>query len=100
VRHGEAARGAYVLREGAAEAVVTLPGGEKLTVARLEAGGVFGEMALVERTPRLATVTSETDCGLLAFGRNTLLDLIKASPDFAVSLLGAVSDRARFIASR
>jgi len=54
----------------------------------------------VERTPRLATVMSETDCGLLAFGRNTLLDLIKASPDFAVSLLGAVSERARFVASR
>ncbi|TMH23260.1 MAG: cyclic nucleotide-binding domain-containing protein, partial [Betaproteobacteria bacterium] len=69
-------------------------------VERIGAGGVFGEMALVERTPRLATVMSETDCGLLAFGRNTLLDLIKASPDFAVSLLGAVSDRARFIASR
>jgi len=45
-------------------------------------------------------VTSETDCGLLAIGRNTFLDLIKASPDFAVSLLGAVGDRARFIASR
>jgi len=55
---------------------------------------------LVERMPRLATVMSEGDWGLLAFGRNTLLDLIKASPDFAVSLLGAVSDRARFVASR
>ena len=55
---------------------------------------------LVERMPRLATVMSEADWGLLALGRNTLLDLIKASPDFAVSLLGAVSDRARFVASR
>jgi len=27
VRHGEASRGAYVLREGTAEATVTLPGG-------------------------------------------------------------------------
>jgi CRP-like cAMP-binding protein len=69
-------------------------------IGKIGKGEIFGEMALVERTPRLATVTSETDCGLLAFGRNTLLDLIKASPDFAVSLLGAVSDRARFIASR
>ena len=30
----------------------------------------------------------------------SFLDLIRASPDFAVSLLGAVSDRARFIAAR
>ena len=95
VKEGQAGVMMYVVLEG--RLAVSIRG--KL-VERIGAGGVFGEMALVERTPRLATVMSETDCGLLAFGRNTLLDLIKASPDFAVSLLGAVSDRARFIASR
>jgi len=69
-------------------------------VEKIGPGGVFGEMALVDRAPRLATVVSETNCGLLAIGRNTFLDLIKASPDFAVSLLSAVGERARFIASR
>src|SRR5439155_8701604 len=49
VRHGDPSRGAYVLREGAAEATVTLPGGEKLSVASFGAGAVFGEMALIER---------------------------------------------------
>jgi CRP-like cAMP-binding protein len=68
-------------------------------VEKIGPGGVFGEMALVDRAPRLATVVSETDCGLLAIGRNTFLDLVKASPDFAVSLLSAVGERARFIAS-
>jgi CRP-like cAMP-binding protein len=56
VRHGDPARGAYVLGEGGAEAVVTLPGGESLVVARLLAGGVFGEMALVEQGTCTATV--------------------------------------------
>jgi CRP-like cAMP-binding protein len=58
VRHGDPSRGAYVLREGAAEATVTLPGGEKLSVARFGAGGVFGEMALIERGTCTATVTA------------------------------------------
>ena len=58
VRHGEASRGAYILREGAAEATVTLPGGEKLSVAKFGAGAVFGEMALVERGTCTATVTA------------------------------------------
>ena len=56
VRHGETARGAYVLREGSVEAVVTLPGGESLTVAKLGAGAVFGEMALVDLGTCTATV--------------------------------------------
>lgn len=58
VRHGEASRGAYILREGAAEATVTLPGGEKLRVAKFGAGAVFGEMALIERGTCTATVTA------------------------------------------
>lgn len=58
VRYGDPSRGAYLLKEGAAEATVLLPGGEKLTVAKLEAGSVFGEMALVERGTCTATVTA------------------------------------------
>jgi CRP-like cAMP-binding protein len=58
VRHGEAARGAYVLGSGSAEAVVMLPGGEKLTVATLGAGAVFGETSLLERSTCTATVNA------------------------------------------
>ena len=85
----------YVVTEGR----LTVSIKDKL-VERIGPGGVFGEMALVDRTTRLATVVCETDCGLLAIGRNTFLDLVKASPDFAMSLLNAVGERARFIASR
>ena len=56
VRHGDPARGAYVVREGTVEAEVTLPGGEKLVVAKLGAGSVFGEMALIELGTCTATV--------------------------------------------
>jgi CRP-like cAMP-binding protein len=58
VRYGDASRGAYVLNKGSAEATVLLPGGEKLTVAQLEAGSVFGETALIERGTCTATVSA------------------------------------------
>ena len=58
VRHGETARGAYVLGSGSAEAVVMLPGGEKLSVATLGAGAVFGETSLLERSTCTATVSA------------------------------------------
>jgi CRP-like cAMP-binding protein len=56
VRHGEPARGAYILRSGTVEAMVTLPGGENLTLATLGPGSVFGEMALIELGTCTATV--------------------------------------------
>jgi CRP-like cAMP-binding protein len=95
VKEGQVGVTMYVVLEGRLAVSI-----QDKVVEKIGTGGVFGEMALVERTPRLATVTAETGCSLLAIGRNTFLDLIKASPDFAVSLLGAVGDRARFVASR
>ena len=56
VRQGEPARGAYILREGTADAVVWLPGGESLTVASLGPGSVLGEMALIELGTCTATL--------------------------------------------
>lgn len=61
VRQGEATRGAYVLREGLAEASVVLPGGDRLAVARLGPGNLLGEMALFERGTCTATVVATTN---------------------------------------
>ena len=61
VRHGEAARGAWILREGSAAAVVMLPGGEALTVAHLGAGSMFGEMALLDQGTCTATVSATSN---------------------------------------
>jgi CRP-like cAMP-binding protein len=61
VRAGDVSRGAYILRDGQAEASVVLPGGEKLVVAKLGAGALFGETALFERGTATATVAASTN---------------------------------------
>src|SRR4051812_49034980 len=58
VRHGDPARGAWLLREGMAEAVVVMPGGESLAVAQLGAGSLFGEMALLDVGSCTASVSA------------------------------------------
>jgi CRP-like cAMP-binding protein len=63
-------------------------------------GGIFGEMALVDRTPRLASAVAESNVKLLAINRAAFLNLVKHSRRFAASLLAAVSARARYAASR
>ena len=69
-------------------------------VEKLGTGGVFGEMSLVDRTPRLATAVAETECALLAMSRHMFLHLVKRSPKFGAALLKAVGERAAFMASR
>ena len=67
---------------------------------RIGPGGVFGEMALVDQSTRMASVTAQTDCELLAINRHLFLNLMKADPSFGVSLLSAVAERVRAMATR
>ena len=91
VRQGEASRGAYVLREGAVEATVLLPGGETLAVARLQAGDVLGETALIERGTCTATVTARTAVEAFFIEREDFRALIAQREAAALSVQHAVT---------
>jgi CRP/FNR family cyclic AMP-dependent transcriptional regulator len=69
-------------------------------VERIGAGGLFGEMALVDRSARAATATAETDCTLLAIGRNDFLRLVKAKPLFGALLLRSTAERMQQLAGQ
>jgi len=68
-------------------------------VGRVGPGGIFGEMALVDLSPRAATATAETDCELISINRNDFLRLVKTNPAFAVALLKGLTDRLRYMTS-
>ena len=95
MRQGHLGVALYVVLEGR----IAIHVGSTL-VEKAGPGGVIGEMGLVDRKPRLATATAETDCTLLAVSRLDFLRLVKKNPRFGVSLLAAVSERARSMAER
>jgi CRP-like cAMP-binding protein len=68
-------------------------------IERVGPGGVFGEMALVDQSPRAARAVTETQCSLLSINRNDFLSAVKTNPAFAVSLLKALADRLRYMTS-
>ena len=85
----------YVVTEGSVRVLI----GEQV-VERLGPGGVFGEAALLEQAPRLATVLAERDCAVLPITRNAFLGLVKMSPGFAESMLSSLAGRLRYLATR
>jgi CRP-like cAMP-binding protein len=78
----------YVVTEGRVAISVN-----NQVVERAGPGGIFGEMALVDRSARAATAVAEAHTTLLAIGRNEFLDLIRARPAFGASLLKAIALR-------
>ena len=94
MEEGQAGVLMYVVQEGYVEIAI-----HNNVVATIGPGGMFGEMALITRAERVASAIAKTDCKLLAISRNVFLDLVCSNPKFAVSLLSAVGNRARLMAS-
>jgi CRP/FNR family cyclic AMP-dependent transcriptional regulator len=80
----------YVVLEG--KVAISIRGA---VVERVGPGGVFGEMALIDQSPRSANAAAETDCTLLAINRNVFLNLVKSDPTFGISLLSSMAERVR-----
>ena len=64
-------------------------------VAILGPGGHFGELALLDRRPRSATVVSETEMDLLVLSQRQFNSLLEAVPTIARKMLAALSNRLR-----
>lgn len=84
----------YVVLEGQVAVAI----GRKI-VEKIEAGGFFGEMALVDQLPRTATAVARSDCSLLPINREALVKLVKSEPDFAMALMRSVAQRLRYMNS-
>ena len=94
VREGEAGDALFIVLDG--EALVHAADAE---IAKLGRGQHFGEMALVDRAPRSASVTSLSDTRVMVIRRSDFFDIIRKSHDVAVKLLwsflGVLSQRLR-----
>jgi len=73
IREGEDGDSLFVILEGRVLTEKRTPYGDPYTVRRLEAGGFFGELSLLDREQRSATVAAETACELLVVSRERFL---------------------------
>jgi CRP/FNR family transcriptional regulator, cyclic AMP receptor protein len=80
----------YVVRNG--EVAIERDGHVMET---LGGGGIFGEMALIDGSPRSATVRAKTDCEVAPINEKTFLFLVHETPFFAIAVMRTLADRLR-----
>jgi len=81
---GDVGLGMYIIVRGAVE-IVCNPG--RHILAKLHDGDFFGELALLDESPRSATAVSKTPSTLLSFFKPELLDLINRNPKLGGKIL-------------
>jgi len=80
VEEGEEGDSLYIIGRGSVEVLHSTEEGGEHRLATLEAGGFFGETALLHPQPRTATVRTLTPCTLLELRRRSIMPVIQENP--------------------
>jgi len=86
----------YVIQEGEAE-VVRMQEGRETRVAVMHTGDLFGEMAILQKEQRSATVRALTELTVLTIDKRTFLRRVQEDPSLAFTVLQLMSRRVRFL---
>ena len=81
----------FVILDGEVSVTKEMPSGPPHVLSHLYPGESFGEMALMDGAPRMATLYAVEDTMLARLPRDTFLDLLRARSLPAVKLLWAMS---------
>lgn len=90
IDQGQTGREAFVIVDGE----VSIKRNNR-KVATLGPGSVVGEMSLLDKGPRTATVICDTDCTLLVIDQRRFLGVVEGIPGIAYKLLGNLATRVR-----
>ncbi len=90
-KHGDPPRFAYLLAAGEVEIVLA----DGNVVGKLEAGAIFGEMALIDASPRSATVRVVEPATCVLITRQEFERRLESSDPFVRSMLKLLAQRLR-----
>ena len=91
VNAGDPGEAFYVILSGRAK----VRRGSRRAVAQIGPGAYFGEMALVDGSPRSATIVAETATTCLMLTRKRFAKVLRSEPTVALTLLRTLAARVR-----
>jgi CRP-like cAMP-binding protein len=89
-KEGDAGDAMYAVIDGTVDLV---HGGR--TVETVESGGILGEMALVDKSPRSASAIAATSARLVRVDERHFTFLVHEHPTFALQVMGIMAARLR-----
>jgi CRP/FNR family transcriptional regulator, cyclic AMP receptor protein len=87
---GEEGHHMYVVQEGELDVLVN-----GTIIDTLGPGQTFGEMAIIDHSPRTASVMARTDSKLVALDEDKFMYHVHRTPFFALTVMRVVTERLR-----
>jgi len=84
---GDPGLGMYIIQEGEVLIQYVDPEGNRKDLAILKDGDFFGEIALIDESPRSASAICRTDCHIIGFFRPDLFEIIEKHPRLGIKIV-------------
>jgi len=95
VKEGDIGDSMFIIKEGTVSVTRQPAGKPAITLAKMDTGECFGDMAVFDAEVRSATVVALCDCTMLRISRDDLLEVLLEYPNISVSLLQVFIARLR-----
>lgn len=95
MKEGEQAVAFFVIVEGGVDVIQSAGTKKQRVLGSLRSGEAFGEMALLDGGPRVATVKAVDDTTCLVLSRWDFVAELRTNPQMAVAMLPVLSKRLR-----
>ena len=89
-REGDDGDSMYIVLEGELEIRV-----KDKVIDTTGPGGIVGEMALIDRSPRSATCIAKTACRIVPVNERQFSFMVQETPNFAITVMRMMCDRLR-----
>ena len=94
-RKNESGQQMFIIISGRVSLTTSSASGKELYLGMLGKGEIFGEISLLDKKERTATVTAKEATEMLVIDRSYFIPFLKNNPDVAISLLSAMATRLR-----
>ena len=95
IEEGSLSNDAYIIESGSVEVSKILPDGKIQIITKLDTNDIFGEMGLIDKLPRSATVRALEDCSVSVMTPDDFNSIAKKNPKALMPILKVLAKRLR-----
>lgn len=92
VTEGEQGSSAYIIESGEVD-VLRRAEGKLIPIRTITAGNLIGEIGLITKEPRTASIVAKSPCSCIAFDRESFLDILYKHPNRMLDLFQIITRR-------
>lgn len=91
-KQGDPGSGMYIIIEGRVGIFLDIPNQQPKKLSELGEGDFFGEIALLDASPRTASATAIENCTIIGFYRPDLMEILKIKPVIGGKIILSLSE--------